>query len=501
MERPKTYTSPIHIDPAGIESARQNISVSLIIDSSGSMAWNDPQGLRKSSAKHFIDLLKEKDKAAVVDFDGSAHIWGPLREIQTGDDKTALKNAVNKIDSSGGTNIGAGLQAGYNELLKDYSLNKKAAILLTDGVGSYSNQAQLYKNKGWPVYTIALALTNDHNINLLKNIANETGGKFYNAPNNTYLDEIYQELSQVLGGESPIDSGDATLLSGEAVDRPTLIERGTLQATFHISWADNVVSTAQVNSDYDEFVENGENGLMESEFDVTSAGVQSSLSFTLIRPDGSILNPESPEGDYEYIQGDTYAFYTVDNPRPGIWTLRIEADGAPAQGVKVSIKISGVIETPPTVTIGGIEDGVVLHAPAEIHASASDPDGLRDFVFFLNGEEAWEADLEGETVPTVVSATYYIDPAFMQDGKYKIIAWAADTRGTTWGEGIGFIVDNLPPIADAGPDQEVEVGHEATFDATGSKDAALYILVMDRRFRKFPGRTVCIPIVNKAIIQ
>jgi hypothetical protein len=89
----------------------------------------------------------------------------------------------------------------------------------------------------------------------------------------------------------------------------------------------------------------------------------------------------------------------------------------------------------------------------------------------------------------------------MQDGKYKIIAWAADTRGTTWGEGIGFIVDNLPPIADAGPDQEVEVGHEATFDATGSKDAALYILVMDRRFRKFPGRTVCIPIVNKAIIQ
>ena len=46
--------------------------VVLVIDSSGSMAWNDPLDLRIDAAKNYVDKLKPDDRAAVVDMDDSA---------------------------------------------------------------------------------------------------------------------------------------------------------------------------------------------------------------------------------------------------------------------------------------------------------------------------------------------------------------------------------------------------------------------------------------------
>ncbi|MEW6448974.1 MAG: hypothetical protein AB1426_13000, partial [Bacillota bacterium] len=49
------YTSPVFVDPPGVK--RPAVDVALVIDCSGSMSWNDPQGLRKEAAKQFIDLM------------------------------------------------------------------------------------------------------------------------------------------------------------------------------------------------------------------------------------------------------------------------------------------------------------------------------------------------------------------------------------------------------------------------------------------------------------
>ncbi len=58
--------------PRGEGSGNVALFLDLVftLDSSGSMAWNDPAGLRRTShEKSFVDALVDGDRAAVVDFD------------------------------------------------------------------------------------------------------------------------------------------------------------------------------------------------------------------------------------------------------------------------------------------------------------------------------------------------------------------------------------------------------------------------------------------------
>ena len=71
--------------------------------------------------------------AAVVDFDDWARTLQGLTS-----DKAALKAAIDQIDNSGGTDIGAGVSLGLQELAKSTDpARAQIMILLTDGVGSY----------------------------------------------------------------------------------------------------------------------------------------------------------------------------------------------------------------------------------------------------------------------------------------------------------------------------------------------------------------------------
>ncbi len=75
-----------------------------------------------------------QDRGAVVDFDFVAVLLQGL----TGD-KALLKAAIDRIDSSGGTDIGAGVQVGLDALGATVDPTRaKIMILLTDGEGSWN---------------------------------------------------------------------------------------------------------------------------------------------------------------------------------------------------------------------------------------------------------------------------------------------------------------------------------------------------------------------------
>lgn len=80
------------------------VDVMFTMDSSGSMSWNDRYGYRKTAAKSFVGALISGDRAGVVDFDSSARVTRPLT-----DNLNAVNSSINSLDSSGGTNIGAGV--------------------------------------------------------------------------------------------------------------------------------------------------------------------------------------------------------------------------------------------------------------------------------------------------------------------------------------------------------------------------------------------------------
>ena len=169
----------------------KNLDVVLDIDSSGSMSSNDPNGLRKTAAKGFVDALLEGDRTAVVDFDSSAELIQPLTT-----DFAAAKNAVDTINSSGGTSIGAGVNVSLDELDQNGDPeHSKSIIVLTDGVGDYDPAlTQRAKDAGVFIYTVGLGSSVDEP--LLRSIAEGTGGAYYPVSSANQLPDLFERIAQ-----------------------------------------------------------------------------------------------------------------------------------------------------------------------------------------------------------------------------------------------------------------------------------------------------------------
>ena len=70
------------------------------------MDWNDPNDLRKAAAKFLIDLADPGIQIAIIDFNGTAKTYSELT-FADNVGKSQLKNAVDRIDSEGDTDIAA----------------------------------------------------------------------------------------------------------------------------------------------------------------------------------------------------------------------------------------------------------------------------------------------------------------------------------------------------------------------------------------------------------
>jgi hypothetical protein len=172
------------------------LDLALALDSSGSMAWNDPQGLRREASKNFVDALLDQDRAAVIDFDGSVRVWQGLTS-----DKDAVKAAIDRVDQSGGTNIYAGVSAANNVLINNGDPTRaRMMILLTDGDGSWSESALTQaKVNGITIHTIGLGSA--VNTALLARISAETGGEYYQVATAADLPDVFRRIEEGTGGD------------------------------------------------------------------------------------------------------------------------------------------------------------------------------------------------------------------------------------------------------------------------------------------------------------
>lgn len=200
----------------------KSIDSVLSIDSSGSMTSNDPSDQRKAAAKIFIDKLFAGDKVGVVDFDNTARL---LQSLTT--DFTLAKAAIDAIDSSGGTNIGAAVRAALDELDAQGSPARgRVIVLLTDGDGSYdpalTDRAVASKT---PIYTIGLG--SGTNQALLDQIATATGGKYYQV---TAAGDLSGAFDRV-GADIGVPDSDGDGLSDEAETKGWRTQRGNVYKT------------------------------------------------------------------------------------------------------------------------------------------------------------------------------------------------------------------------------------------------------------------------------
>ena len=163
----------------------------------------------------------------IVVFAGESYTQCPLTT-----DRAALINMMKEVETGlidDGTAIGNGLATAIARM-KDSDAKSRVVILLTDGVnnsGEVSPQmaVEIAKTYGIRVYTIGVGregmapypvmtpwgvevrnLEVEIDEDLLKQIADETGGRYFRANDNTKLAEIYDEINQMEKARTTVDS-------------------------------------------------------------------------------------------------------------------------------------------------------------------------------------------------------------------------------------------------------------------------------------------------------
>ena len=179
----------------------------FVIDSSGSMYSNDEDNLRLDVAKRFVDKMRENDRAGVVDFDS----WYTVYDFSL--DKDTVKNNIDSIDSSGGTDILSGLEQGVQLFLNSNRESIKTILLLTDGedysdIDDYAEVIATANANGITVYTVGLGYGIDASV--LSDIAAQTSGQYYFAE---YADDLYGQFDDIKENVDVVTDTDGDGLS------------------------------------------------------------------------------------------------------------------------------------------------------------------------------------------------------------------------------------------------------------------------------------------------
>ena len=199
----------------------EGVDIVLCMDVSGSMLAQDLTPNRLDASKNvaaaFVDS-RPTDRIGLVIFSGESFTLTPVTT-----DKNVLKTQIYSIRSGlleDGTAIGSGLATSVDRLRSSTS-KSKVVILLTDGENNGgmidpNTAKEIAKATGVRVYTIGVGtegyapvpmqtiggiVMQREKVNidekLLKQIAGETGGKYFRAMDNEGLTNIYSEIDKL----------------------------------------------------------------------------------------------------------------------------------------------------------------------------------------------------------------------------------------------------------------------------------------------------------------
>ena len=218
ISRPQT------VDISTRTKTNKGIDIVMAIDVSSSMLSQDLKPDRLTALKRVAETFVEdrtSDRIGLVVYAGESYTKTPITS-----DKSIVKSSLREISFQGliedGTAIGMGLATSVNRL-KDSRAKSKIIILLTDGVNNSGFidpkiATELAVEFGIKTYTIGLGsngtalapigiLPNGNfkygltkveiDEELLKGIANETGGIYFRATDNKKLKEIYGEINKL----------------------------------------------------------------------------------------------------------------------------------------------------------------------------------------------------------------------------------------------------------------------------------------------------------------
>ena len=223
IARPRSSSKIDKIDTEGID-------IVLAMDVSTSMLARDFKPDRISAAKDIaVEFIAQRpsDRMGIVVFAGEAYTQCPLTT-----DRATLINLMKEVETgliTDGTAIGNGLATAIARMSSS-DAKSRVVILLTDGVNNTGDvapmtAAEIAKTYGVRVYTIGVGANGmapypvmtpwgpdvqqmevEIDEPLLKDIAAQTGGRYFRATDNTKLSEIYSEINRMEKARTTVDS-------------------------------------------------------------------------------------------------------------------------------------------------------------------------------------------------------------------------------------------------------------------------------------------------------
>jgi Mg-chelatase subunit ChlD len=196
-----------------------DIALVVVIDQSGSMAachcntFNQGGGggtgiggvqkvdIGKEAILRAAAAMTERDELGVVSFNEAAH-WvvrtQPLGEVED------LQGSIAGIRADGQTNIFAGLDQAVDSL-EDAVATRRHIILLTDGWSSSGQYDEILARMKAAGITLSTVGAGGGSNPFLEGLAQQGGGRFYNAANPSSIPDIFLKETQQVSGQQIVE--------------------------------------------------------------------------------------------------------------------------------------------------------------------------------------------------------------------------------------------------------------------------------------------------------
>jgi hypothetical protein len=410
-----TLTMPTSQPSTELPSGHQPIDWKVIdclgravaaIDRSGSMI-GEKINLAKLGAKIFVDLFHVGDELGVISFSSSSSVNFALQEVIDDSTKTSARSAIDGFSAGGSTSIGGGLRASLNQIIaRGDVISTEIIVLLSNGMHNTGEDPNDVipdlKARGIRVFTIGLGADTD--VNLLKNIASQTGGNFFFAASAVDLPGIFTSISTEVR-----DSG------GLLKKIKDTIKTGGLKIYF--AFLDALAE--------------------EVTFTLTWGG--SDLNLTLVRPDGIIIDPATvaSDPDIEFVERSNNEFYRLLLPMAGQWQIVVEGVDVPdeesfnVQIIAESGEINFTAFTdknlyvfPESVLVQALVVAGYHVADAEVTGIVDSPDGSSvNITLFDDGNPTHGDEFAGDGVYSSLFSRY------KEDGTYTFNLTVTNENG------------------------------------------------------------------------
>ncbi len=184
------------------QSARKNINLVMVLDTSGSMMNGKIENARRA-ARQFVEQMGDDDYISIIAFSDEPMVLASHWKV--GETRNEVASILNGLEAYGGT-------AFYDALGKSASIignttssqTSNVIVALTDGMDTssslYAFNSHLIKTataNNTTIFTIAYG--NDADEAVLTNLALQTNGNFY-LGTEASIAAIYQEMSAAFGG-------------------------------------------------------------------------------------------------------------------------------------------------------------------------------------------------------------------------------------------------------------------------------------------------------------